>query len=89
MSGLQQYFENRLKVLAAEKESGKNPYPHKFQGINHLSVPEFVKKYGVLESGAHSEDEVSLTGKFLLHFELVFLFISILNKSCINNCFLL
>lgn len=62
--GLQQYFENRLKSLAAEKANGENPYPHKFQGANHLSVPEYVKKYGILESGVHSEDEVSLTGKF-------------------------
>lgn len=63
-SGLQQYFENRLKALAAEKENGQNPYPHKFQGENHMSIPKFVNKYGVLESGVHSEDEVSLTGKF-------------------------
>ncbi|KAJ8559823.1 hypothetical protein K7X08_003881 [Anisodus acutangulus] len=60
-----QYFENRLKVLAAEKANGQNPYPHKFKGDNHLSVPEFVKKYEVLESGVHSEDEVSLTGRII------------------------
>ncbi|CAN4099117.1 unnamed protein product [Withania somnifera] len=60
-----QYFENRLKVLAAEKANGQNPYPHKFQGENHLSVPEYVKKYGVLDSGAHSDDVVSLTGRIM------------------------
>jgi lysyl-tRNA synthetase, class II len=58
---LQQYYENRLNVLAAQKEAGKNPYPHKF--FASLSVPEYVKKYGSLESGAHLEDvEVSLAG---------------------------
>ncbi|XP_004241405.1 lysine--tRNA ligase isoform X2 [Solanum lycopersicum] len=60
-----QYFENRLKALAAEKENGQNPYPHKFQGENHMSIPKFVNKYGVLESGVHSEDEVSLTGRIM------------------------
>lgn len=63
---LQQYYENRLSVLAAQKESGKNPYPHKFSAS--MSIPEYVKEYGSLESGAHLEDvEVSLAGN-LKHF---------------------
>lgn len=59
-----QYFENRLKFLAAQKELGKNPYPHKFQVL--LTVPEYVAKYETLESGQHLEDvEVSITGRIM------------------------
>ncbi|KAI5671089.1 hypothetical protein M9H77_11453 [Catharanthus roseus] len=59
-----QYYENRLSVLAAQKESGKNPYPHKFSAS--MSIPEYVKEYGSLESGAHLEDvEVSLAGRIM------------------------
>ena len=58
---MQKYYENRLKALEAEKEAGKNPYPHKF--FASMSIPEFVNKYGSLESGEHLEDvEVSLAG---------------------------
>nr|XP_009774900.1 PREDICTED: lysine--tRNA ligase [Nicotiana sylvestris] len=61
-----QYFENRLKALEAEKATGKNPYPHKFEHkVELLSIPDYVKKYGVLESGAHSADEVSLAGRIM------------------------
>ncbi|KAM7481052.1 hypothetical protein LguiB_005635 [Lonicera macranthoides] len=57
-----QYFENRLKALAAQKEAGKNPYPHKFHVS--ISVLEYVEKYGGLNSGEHLEDvEVSLAGR--------------------------
>ncbi|XP_027074612.1 lysine--tRNA ligase-like isoform X1 [Coffea arabica] len=59
-----QYYENRLKALEAEKEAGKNPYPHKF--FASMSIPEFVNKYGSLESGEHLEDvEVSLAGRIM------------------------
>lgn len=60
---LQQYYENRLNVLAAQKEVGKNPYPHKF--FMSLSIPEYVNKYGSLDSGEHLDDvQVSLAGNF-------------------------
>lgn len=59
-----QYFENRLKVLAALKSSGVNPYPHKFHVS--LSLPEFINKYGSLNSGEHLKDvEVSLAGRIM------------------------
>lgn len=54
LSCLQQYFENRLKFLATQKESGTNPYPHKFEA--NLTIPEYVKKYESLNSGDHLED---------------------------------
>ncbi|KAL3636060.1 hypothetical protein CASFOL_020607 [Castilleja foliolosa] len=49
-----QYYENRLRALAAQKEAGINPYPHKFE-VN-LSIPEYIKKYESLNSGDHLED---------------------------------
>ncbi|XP_071733610.1 lysine--tRNA ligase, cytoplasmic-like [Rutidosis leptorrhynchoides] len=59
-----QYFENRLRVVAAQKETGLNPYPHKFQVS--MSVLEYVEKYGNLNSGEHLEDvEVSLAGRIM------------------------
>ena len=58
---LQQYFENRLKYLAAEKAKGENPYPHKFAVT--MSIPEYIEKYGGLNNGDHVEDaQVSLAG---------------------------
>ncbi|KAG2305839.1 hypothetical protein Bca52824_025587 [Brassica carinata] len=59
-----QYFENRLKYLAAEKAKGENPYPHKF--AVSMSVPEYIEKYGSLNDGDHVEDaEVSLAGRIM------------------------
>lgn len=58
---MQQYFENRLKVLAAEKNVGLNPYPHKFHVS--ISVPEYIEKYKGLADGVHLEDvQVSVAG---------------------------
>ena len=58
---MQQYFENRVKYLAAQKAAGKNPYPHKF--FVTLSILEYIKKYGALSNGDHLEDvTVSLAG---------------------------
>ncbi|ESQ48873.1 hypothetical protein EUTSA_v10020276mg [Eutrema salsugineum] len=59
-----QYFENRLKYLAAEKAKGENPYPHKFSVS--MSIPEYIEKYGSLNNGDHVEDaEVSLAGRIM------------------------
>ncbi|CAH8359950.1 unnamed protein product [Eruca vesicaria subsp. sativa] len=59
-----QYFENRLKYLAAEKAKGENPYPHKF--AVSMSIPEYIEKYGSLNDGDHVEDaEVSLAGRIM------------------------
>ncbi|KAK6132031.1 hypothetical protein DH2020_034224 [Rehmannia glutinosa] len=49
-----QYYENRLRALAAQKSAGTNPYPHKFEA--KLTIPEYVKKYESLNSGDHLED---------------------------------
>lgn len=58
---LQQYLENRLKYLAAEKEKGENPYPHKF--YVSMSVSEYINKYTTLSDGDHLEDDqVSIAG---------------------------
>ncbi|XXG60785.1 hypothetical protein AAC387_Pa04g2612 [Persea americana] len=59
-----QYFENRLKVLASVKESGINPYPHKF--FVSMSIVEYVDKYRSLENGEHLENVViSLAGRVM------------------------
>lgn len=58
---LQQYFENRIKYLSAQKSDGRNPYPHKF--FVSMTVPEYIEKYGGLSNGEHQEDvSVSLAG---------------------------
>ncbi|KAK9167136.1 hypothetical protein Scep_002327 [Stephania cephalantha] len=59
-----QYFENRLKVLAANKAAGGNPYPHKF--FVSMSIPEYVAKYESLNNGDHLEDvKVCLAGRIM------------------------
>ncbi|KAK6146849.1 hypothetical protein DH2020_020718 [Rehmannia glutinosa] len=59
-----QYYENRLRALAAQKEAGNNPYPHKFEA--NLSIPEYVKKYESLNSGDHLEDvEERIAGRLM------------------------
>ncbi|XP_073142578.1 lysine--tRNA ligase, cytoplasmic-like isoform X1 [Henckelia pumila] len=59
-----QYYENRLRFLAAQKESGSNPYPHKFEAT--LTIPEYVKNYGSLNSGDHLENvEERIAGRLM------------------------
>ncbi|KAL1556642.1 lysine--tRNA ligase [Salvia divinorum] len=59
-----QYYENRLRALAAQKEAGSNPYPHKFEA--QLSIPKFVKKYESLSCGDHLENvEVRIAGRIM------------------------
>ncbi|KAJ8751089.1 hypothetical protein K2173_016270 [Erythroxylum novogranatense] len=59
-----QYFENRLKYLAALKEEGKSPYPHKFHVT--MSIVEFIGEYGSLSNGEHLvERTVSLAGRIM------------------------
>ncbi|KAL8223043.1 hypothetical protein R6Q57_020442 [Mikania cordata] len=59
-----QYFDNRLKILAAQKAAGLNPYPHKFHVS--LSILEYIEKYETLNSGDHLEDvQVSLAGRLM------------------------
>ncbi|KAL7246486.1 hypothetical protein ACSBR2_001558 [Camellia fascicularis] len=59
-----QYFENRLKALAAQKSAGINPYPHKFHVS--LSILEYIDKYKGLSNGEHLEDvEINLAGRIM------------------------
>ncbi|XP_062163871.1 lysine--tRNA ligase, cytoplasmic isoform X2 [Alnus glutinosa] len=59
-----QYFENRLKYLAAQRAAGEEPYPHKFPVS--MSVLEYIEKYGVLSYGEHLEDvTVNLAGRIM------------------------
>ncbi|KAL5549236.1 hypothetical protein UlMin_004467 [Ulmus minor] len=59
-----QYFENRIKYLAAQKEEGRNPYPHKF--FVTLSILEYIEKFGGLGNGEHQVDTtVSLAGRIM------------------------
>ncbi|KAI7753954.1 hypothetical protein M8C21_029086, partial [Ambrosia artemisiifolia] len=59
-----QYFDNRLKTLAAQKAAGLNPYPHKFHVS--MSILEYIEKYDSLASGEHLEDvQVSLAGRLM------------------------
>ena len=58
---LQQYFENRLKYLAALRAAGEEPYPHKFDVT--MSTPEYVEQYKNIGNGEHLEDvTVNLAG---------------------------
>ncbi|CAH8312766.1 unnamed protein product [Eruca vesicaria subsp. sativa] len=60
----QQYFENRVKSLEAEKANGENQYPHKFS--MSISVAEFIAKYKSLFNGDHVEDDqVSVAGRIM------------------------
>ncbi|KAL7110602.1 hypothetical protein ACP275_05G036600 [Erythranthe tilingii] len=59
-----QYYENRLRFLSTQKESGCNPYPHKFEA--NLTIPEYVKKYESLNSGDHLENvEERIAGRLM------------------------
>ncbi|XP_059459919.1 lysine--tRNA ligase, cytoplasmic isoform X2 [Corylus avellana] len=59
-----QYFENRLKYLAAQKGVGLNPYPHKFHVS--MSILEYIEKYGGLSNGEHLVDvTVNLAGRIM------------------------
>jgi hypothetical protein len=48
------YFENRVKCINGKKAKGQNPYPHKFPVT--MSLPEFIEKFGSLETGQQLTD---------------------------------
>lgn len=57
----QQYLANRLRNIESLRESGINPYPHKF--FITMSIPEFISRYAHLNTGEFPEDIVmSLAG---------------------------
>ncbi|KAG5555427.1 hypothetical protein RHGRI_012833 [Rhododendron griersonianum] len=59
-----QYFENKLKALAALKIAGINPYPHKLHVS--ISILEYIENYQSLTNDAHLEDvKVSLAGRIM------------------------
>ncbi|KAK8512173.1 hypothetical protein V6N12_031900 [Hibiscus sabdariffa] len=59
-----QYLRNRIQRLALQKESGLNPYPHKFEVS--MSVIEFIDEFRSLHIGEHIENtEISLAGRVL------------------------
>ncbi|GLC33824.1 Lysine--tRNA ligase [Pleodorina starrii] len=56
------YFENRVRYINAKKAKGVNPYPHKFHVS--MSLPDYIAKYGSLESGQQeTESTVSVAGR--------------------------
>ncbi|KAK1323939.1 Lysine--tRNA ligase [Acorus calamus] len=60
-----QYYQNRLRTVAAVKEAGGNPYPHKFDV--RMTIVEYINKYGSLSEGEYMQDvEVKLTGRIML-----------------------
>ncbi|XP_078165055.1 lysine--tRNA ligase-like [Carex rostrata] len=58
-----QYYENRLKGLAALKASGLNPYPHKFEV--GMQIVEYINKFGSLADGEHAAEIVSVAGRIM------------------------
>ncbi|XP_055807820.1 lysine--tRNA ligase [Solanum dulcamara] len=57
-----QYLANRLRNVESLRESGINPYPHKF--FITMSVPEFISRYAHLNAGEFPEDiDISLAGR--------------------------
>eukprot|EP00029_Vermamoeba_vermiformis_P010760 TRINITY_DN5739_c0_g1_i1.p1 TRINITY_DN5739_c0_g1~~TRINITY_DN5739_c0_g1_i1.p1 ORF type:complete len:591 (-),score=273.59 TRINITY_DN5739_c0_g1_i1:49-1767(-) len=51
-----QYFEMRARWIQSLKDSGKNPYPHKF--AVSTSVPTFIERYQHLQNGEMLTDVV-------------------------------
>lgn len=59
-----QYFRNRSEYIKALPSRGKVPYPHKFEVS--ILIPDFIKKYGVLEKGQRLDTEpVSVAGRVM------------------------
>lgn len=57
------YFENRLKWIESQKNSGKNPFPHKFEVT--YSLPKLKKEfYEITKKGEFITDkEVAVAGR--------------------------
>lgn len=57
-----EYHENRSKEITEWRESGENPYPHKFHVS--ISLSDYIKKYSSLKDGEIRDDvEVSVAGR--------------------------
>jgi len=57
------YFDNRLAWVSGIKDSGKNPYPHKFHTT--LQLPEYVTKHDTVEPGGFAEVSESIAGRVM------------------------
>ena len=56
------YFENRKTFLLKEIESGKNPFPHKFEVT--IGLPEFIQKYkDITKKGEFLDEVVQVAGR--------------------------
>ena len=56
------YFENRKAFLLKEIESGKNPFPHKFEVT--IGLPEFIAKYkDITKKGEFLDEVVQVAGR--------------------------
>lgn len=61
LSCTQQYFLLRSKAILTQKESGPNPYPHKF--VVTSSLTDFIERHQGLEAGEQGSEEASLAGR--------------------------
>lgn len=55
---MQEYFKLRTQAVAQLRESGEEPYPHKFKVTT--SLQEFIEKYESLETNV-TLDNVTVT----------------------------
>jgi lysyl-tRNA synthetase, class II len=56
------FYDNRVSFVAAQKEQGINPYPHKFH-VDH-SIPEYIEKFGSqVVPGEQMEVSVAIAGR--------------------------
>ncbi|KAH7645353.1 lysine-trna ligase-like protein [Dermatophagoides farinae] len=57
-----EYHENRSKEITEWRESGENPYPHKFHVS--ISLTDYIEKYSSLKNGEIRDDvKVSVAGR--------------------------
>uniref|UniRef100_V9KKX9 Lysine--tRNA ligase n=1 Tax=Callorhinchus milii TaxID=7868 RepID=V9KKX9_CALMI len=57
-----QYYKIRTQAIQQLKDTGDNPYPHKF--CIDLSLTEFIEKYNSLQAGDHLSDVIlSVAGR--------------------------
>lgn len=56
------YYDNRVSYMAAQREQGVNPYPHKFH-VDH-SIPEYIDKFSTqVVPGEQMDVSVSIAGR--------------------------
>ncbi|MCL7037928.1 hypothetical protein MKW94_025819 [Papaver nudicaule] len=71
-------------MVESLKESGFNPYPHKFKVT--MTIPAFINMYKTMEAGEHRKDVVvSLSGKEFLRLHRDFYLNSVLDVAEFTN----